>query len=97
LKYLFLFYRLSINITDRILFILITKIYSQFGTFHEIPIYFSRTNLEDNSTGINAYKLFSINLTENMKIIILSDSSLNLKKIKERYFKKNQNKKLKIF
>jgi len=69
---------------DRILFILISKIYSQCGNFHQIPIYFSKTKLEDNSTGINAYKLFSINLTENMKILILSDSSLLLNKIKEK-------------
>jgi len=62
---------------------MISKLYSDSGNYNEFPIYFSETKLEDNSTGHNAYKLFTINLYENMKLLIISDSSLTISKLKE--------------
>ncbi len=75
--------RLSIDICDRLLFILISRLYSDTGNFHEFPVYFSETKLEDNNTGHNPYKLFSIILYENMRLLIICDSSFTISKIKE--------------
>jgi hypothetical protein len=62
---------------------LISRIYSNIGNFNEIPVYFSETKLEDNSTGHIAYKLFTVNLYENLKLLLVCDSSFTISKIKE--------------
>jgi len=71
---------LSINIMDRILFLMISEIYCE-NDFHELPIYFTRTQLEDEGLGINPYKLIVINLMKDTKLIIISDNELELENI----------------
>jgi hypothetical protein len=74
--------RLSLDIVDRLLFISIAELYGD-NDITEIPIYFAKTILEDESTGKTPYKLFCLNLLQNVKLILLSDVSLNLKKISD--------------
>jgi hypothetical protein len=74
--------RLSIDVMDRLLFITISKVYGT-NDIDEIPIYFSKTILEDDSTGKIAYKLYSINLLKDMKIILLSDLPVTIKKVSD--------------
>jgi hypothetical protein len=74
--------RSSIDVVDRLLFISISNIYAT-NDIDEIPIYFSKTILEDDSTGKVAYKLYTINLLKDMKIIILSDLPVTIKKVSD--------------
>ena len=68
---------LNIHITDRILFLLISKIFSS-GDIIEVPIYFTKTQLEDEGIGISPYKLIIINLIKNIKLLIVIDNDLEL-------------------
>ena len=70
---------LNINITDRILFLLISKIYCS-SDIIELPIYFTKTLLEDEGLGLNPYKLVIINLMKNTKLLIVSDNELDIEK-----------------
>ena len=71
---------LNIHIIDRILFILISKIFLS-GDIMEIPIYFTKTQLEDEGIGISPYKLIIINLMKNTKLLIVSDNNLELENL----------------
>ena len=71
---------LNIHIIDRILFILLSKIFSS-GDIMEIPIYFTKTQLEDEGIGISPYKLIIINLMKNTKLLIVSDNNLDLENL----------------
>ena len=71
---------LNIHITDRILFVLLSKIFSS-GDLMEIPIYFTKTKLEDEGLGISPYKLFIVNLKKNIKLLIVSDNFLELENL----------------
>jgi len=71
---------LNIHITDRILFILLSKIFSS-GDIMELPIYFTKTQLEDEGIGISPYKLIIINLLKNTKLLIVSDNNLELENL----------------
>ena len=71
---------LNIHITDRILFLLISKIFSS-GDLIEIPIYFTKTQLEDEGIGISPYKLIVINSIKNIKLLIVSDNNLEIEKL----------------
>ena len=71
---------LSIDITDRLLFLIITELYGN-NDYNEIPIYFSSTLLEDEGLGKIPYKLLSINLMRDIKMLILSDNELKLSSI----------------
>ena len=71
---------LNIHITDRILFILLSKIFSS-GDIMELPIYFTKTQLEDEGIGISPYKLIIINLLKNTKLLIVSDNNLELESL----------------
>ena len=70
---------LNINITDRILFLLISKIFCS-SDIIELPIYFTKTLLEDEGLGLNPYKLIIINLMKNTKLLIVSDNDLDIEK-----------------
>ena len=70
---------LNINITDRILFLLISKIFCS-SDIIELPIYFTNTLLEDEGLGLNPYKLIIINLMKNTKLLIVSDNDLDIEK-----------------
>ena len=76
---------LNIHITDRILFILISNIFSS-GDIIEIPIYFTKTQLEDEGVGISPYKLIVINLIKNIKLLIVSDNNLELENLDFSFF-----------
>jgi hypothetical protein len=69
---------------DKLLFEIISKLYCE-SDISEIPIYFSKTPLEYNSTGKTPYKLFTIDLlnsnTISAKLILISDCSMTIKKI----------------
>jgi hypothetical protein len=71
---------------DRILFLLIPKIYCD-NDINEVPIYFSKTALENDATGKNSYKLFYINLVNlnEAKLIILGDTSIDIRTISEAF------------
>ena len=47
----------------------------------EIPIYFTKTQLEDECIGISPYKLIIINLMKNTKLLIVSDNNLELENL----------------
>ncbi len=70
------------DITDRIIFNVIAKIYSV-GDINETPIYFAQTALENDSTGKVPYKLFSINLLgfNNCRLILICDPMQTIEKI----------------
>ena len=76
---------LNVNIIDRILFLMISEIYCE-NDFHELPIYFTRTQLEDEGLGINPYKLIVINLMKDTKLIIIADNELELDNIDFSFF-----------
>ena len=76
---------LNIHITDRILFLLISKILSS-GDIIEVPIYFTKTQLEDEGIGISPYKLIIINLIKNIKLLIVSDNDLELENLDFSFF-----------
>ena len=76
---------LNIHIIDRILFLLISKIYSS-GDLIEVPIYFTKTQLEDEGCGISPYKLVVINLIKNIKLLIVSDNNLELENLDFNFF-----------
>lgn len=71
---------LNIEIMDRILFLIISEIYSE-GDYNEIPIYFSNTPLEDEGIGKIPYKFFVIKLLKETKILFLSDNDININSI----------------
>ena len=51
-----------------------------------MPIYFTRTQLEDEGLGINPYKLIVINLMKDTKLIIIADNELELDNIDFSFF-----------
>ena len=71
---------LNLNIMDRILFVMLSEIYCE-SDFHELPIYFTRTQLEDEGLGITPYKLICINLMKDTKLIIITDNELEIENI----------------
>ena len=76
---------LNINIMDRILFLMISEIYCE-NDFHELPIYFTKTQLEDEGLGITPYKLIAINLMKDTKLIIITDNELEIENIDFSFF-----------
>lgn len=75
---------LALEITDRLLFVMISHLYSE-NDMNEIPIYFAKTLLEDESTGKIPFKLFTTNLTHNAKLLILADMTMNIKRISDNF------------
>ena len=71
---------LNIHITDRILFLLMANIFSS-GDLVELPIYFTKTQLEDEGIGISPYKLIVINLIKNIQLLIVSDNNLEMENL----------------
>lgn len=71
---------LNVNIVDRILFLMVSEIYCQ-DDYHELPIYFTKTSLEDEGLAMTPYKLIAINLMKDTKIIIVTDNELELESI----------------
>ena len=71
-----------LDIVDRLLFLAISKVYSH-QDISEIPIYFSKTDLENENPGKTSYKLFNVDLlsTNNMRMILITDSAMSIKKI----------------
>ncbi len=76
---------LNIHIMDRILFLMTSEIYCE-SDFHELPIYFTKTQLEDEGLGITPYKLIAINLMKDTKLIIITDNELELENIDFSFF-----------
>ena len=76
---------LNVNIMDRILFLTISEIYCE-NDFNELPIYFTKTQLEDEGLGITPYKLIVINLMKDTKLIIITDNELEIEKIDFSFF-----------
>ena len=76
---------LNIHIIDRILFLLISKIFMS-GDIMEIPIYFTKTQLEDEGIGISPYKLIIINIMKNTKLLIVSDNNIELENLDFSFF-----------
>lgn len=73
---------LGIDCTDRVLMLLVANLYSN-SDISEIPIYFAGTLIENNATGHVPFKLITVNLTSEIKMIIISDSSLKLSSVIE--------------
>ena len=71
---------LTIDIVDRLLFLIISELYGG-SDFNEIPIYFSKTPLEDEGIGTAPYKLFSVNLMKDTKMLLLTDNEVTIDKI----------------
>ena len=71
---------LSIDIIDRLLFLVISELYGN-NDYNEIPIYFSKTPLEDEGIGKIPYKLFSVNLMKDTKMLFLADNDTMINKI----------------
>lgn len=78
--------RQFLDIIDRILFTTISNIYNS-CEINQIPIYISKTALEDESTGKIPYKLFTVRLTSEFQILILGDINFSYKVLKETYNK----------
>ena len=76
---------LNVNIMDRILFLMISEIYCE-NDFNELPIYFTRTQLEDEGLGITPYKLICINLMKDTKLLIITDNELEIENIDFSFF-----------
>ena len=76
---------LNVHIIDRILFLMISEIYCE-NDFNEFPIYFTKTQLEDEGLGITPYKLFVVNLMKDTKLLIISDNELEIEKIDFSFF-----------
>ena len=76
---------LNVNIMDRILFLMISEIYCE-NDFNELPIYFTKTQLEDEGLGISPYKLIVVNLMKDTKLLIITDNELEIEKIDFSYF-----------
>ena len=76
---------LNINIIDRIIFLMISEIYCE-NDFNELPIYFTKTQLEDEGLGITPYKLFVVNLMKDTKLLIITDNELEIEKIDFSFF-----------
>lgn len=68
---------LNIDISDRLIFIMIAELYGNYD-INEIPIYFSKTLLEDEGIGKISYRLFSVNLMKDTKMILLSDNDVTI-------------------
>ena len=79
-------FRLSLDITDRLIFLMLSNIYCE-HEISQIPIYFSKTLLENDGTGKVPYKMFTVNLnpSNKAKLIILSDSNLNMKLLSDSF------------
>jgi hypothetical protein len=73
---------LNIHITDRILFLLLSKVFSS-GDLMELPIYFTKTQLEDEGVGISPYKIIIVNLMKNTKLLIVTDNNLELENLEK--------------
>ena len=76
---------LNIHITDRILFLLLSKVFSS-GDLMELPIYFTKTQLEDEGVGISPYKIIIVNLMKNTKLLIITDNNLELENLDFSFF-----------
>jgi hypothetical protein len=56
---------------------MIAELYGNYD-INEIPIYFSKTLLEDEGIGKISYRLFSVNLMKDTKMILLSDNDVTI-------------------
>lgn len=70
----------GIESTDRILFTLIASLYSS-DDISEIPIYFASTVIENNATGNIPFKMISTSLTGDLRLVTISDMSINISSV----------------
>ena len=52
----------------------------------ELPIYFTKTQLEDEGVSISPYKIIIVNLMKNTKLLIVTDNNLELENLDFSFF-----------